>query len=124
MKAIVVDDSRAIRLILQNMLEDLGFEVYEAEDGRAALRVLRASGPFDLALVDWNMPGMDGLQLVQAVRAERLLDRMKIMMVTTENEIERIVRALEAGANEYLMKPFTRVAVVEKLALLGLGVAA
>lgn len=124
MKAIVVDDSRAIRAILGRMLRDIGFDVAEAEDGRAALGVLAAGGPFDLALVDWNMPEMDGLQLVQAVRADHRLDAMRIMMVTTENEMDRIVRALEAGANEYLMKPFTAEAVTEKLAILGLCEAA
>jgi two-component system chemotaxis response regulator CheY len=124
MKAIVVDDSRAVRSILGRMLREIGFEVSEAEDGLDALEVLGASGPFDLALVDWNMPQMDGLQLIQAIRANHSMDQMRIMMVTTETDIERIVRALGAGANEYLMKPFTPAAVVEKLALLGLTEAA
>jgi two-component system chemotaxis response regulator CheY len=124
MRAIVVDDSRAVRLILGRMLREIGFEVSEAEDGLEALDVLAGAAPFDLALVDWNMPEMDGLQLIQAVRANRRLDGMRIMMVTTETDIERIVRALEVGANEYLMKPFTPAAVVEKLALLGLVEAA
>lgn len=124
MKAIVVDDSRAVRSILGRMLREIGFEVSEAEDGLVALQVLGDSGPFDLALVDWNMPEMDGLQLIQAIRANHVMDPMRIMMVTTETDIERIVRALGAGANEYLMKPFTPAAVVEKLALLGLTEAA
>lgn len=124
MRAIVVDDSRAIRAILGRMLKEIGFEVTEAEDGQVALGVLTNSEPFDLALVDWNMPEMDGLQLIQAVRTDHRLDGMRIMMVTTECDIERIVKALEVGANEYLMKPFTPAAVVEKLALLGLTEAA
>ncbi len=124
MRAIVVDDSRAIRAILKRMLCDMGFTVSEAEDGRAALEVLAQTGPLDLALVDWNMPGMDGLQFIQAVRSDRNMDGMRIMMVTTETDIERIVRALDVGANEYLMKPFTADAVTEKLALLGLWEAA
>ena len=124
MRAIVVDDSRAIRAILGRMLKDIGFEVSEAEDGRVALGVLAANEPFDVALVDWNMPEMDGLQLIQAVRADHRLDGMRIMMVTTETDVERIVQALEVGANEYLMKPFTPAAVAEKLALLGLMEAA
>jgi len=124
MRAIVVDDSRAIRAILGRMLKEMGFEVLEAENGLVALSVLAESGPFDLALVDWNMPEMDGLQLVQTVRADRRYDAMRIMMVTTETEIDRIVKALEVGANEYLMKPFTPAAVAEKLALLGLMEAA
>lgn len=124
MRAIVVDDSRAVRAILKRMLGDMGFTVSEAEDGRAALEVLAKTGPLDLALVDWNMPGMDGLQLIQAVRADRSMDGMRIMMVTTETDVERIVRALDVGANEYLMKPFSADAVTEKLALLGLWEAA
>ena len=120
MKALVVDDSRAIRVILGKMLAAIGFEVSEAADGNAALGVLEAEKSFDLALVDWNMPGMDGLQLVQSVRANHALDGIRIMMVTTENEIDHVVRALEAGANEYLMKPFTNTALLEKLAILGL----
>lgn len=121
MKALVVDDSRAIRVILGKMLKGIGFEVSEAEDGNAALGVIEKEKAFDLALVDWNMPGMDGLQLVQAMRSKQELDGTRIMMVTTENEMERIVRALEAGANEYLMKPFTNSALMEKLAILGLA---
>jgi two-component system chemotaxis response regulator CheY len=124
MRAIVVDDSRTVRAILGKMLRGMGFDVFEAEDGRAALAVLDETGPLDLALVDWNMPGMDGLQLVQAVRGDLRLDGMRIMMVTTETDVERIIRALDAGANEYLMKPFTPAAVIEKLALLGLSEAA
>ena len=124
MKAVVIDDSRAMRAILARMLRDIGFEVTEAEDGLAALEVLKGPALFDLALVDWNMPGMDGLQVVQALRADQRLNEMRIMMVTTETEIDRVVRALEAGANEYLMKPFTAEAVTEKLALLGLWEAA
>lgn len=124
MRAIVVDDSRAIRAILGRMLTEIGFEVSEAQDGLVALAVLAESGPFDLALVDWNMPEMDGLQLIQAIRADHRYDAMRIMMVTTETDMDRIVRALEVGANEYLMKPFTPAAVVEKLALLGLREAA
>lgn len=124
MKALVVDDSRAIRVILGKMLRSCGFEVSEAEDGLEAQRILAADRSFDIALVDWNMPGMDGLQLVQSVRSEPALNGMQIMMVTTENDMDRVVRALEAGANEYLMKPFTSTALMEKLALLGLAEAA
>ncbi len=124
MRVVVIDNSRAMRAILARMLRDIGFDVTEAEDGRAGLEILKADTAFDLALVDWNMPGMDGLQVVQAMRANSSLDGMRIMMVTTETEIDRVVRALEAGANEYLMKPFTAEAVTEKLAILGLWEAA
>jgi two-component system chemotaxis response regulator CheY len=120
-KAIVVDDSRAMRTILKRALVQAGFEVIEAGDGRQALTELESSGPVDLALVDWNMPVMTGYELVCEVRAKSQLDRMAIMMVTTETETSQIQRALDAGANEYLMKPFTAEALGEKLMLLGLS---
>ncbi len=121
MRALVIDDSRAIRLILSRTLTELGFETLDAANGLEALAVLQREGPMDLALVDWNMPEMDGLQFVQAARAEPAWSRMKLMMVTTETELARVVKALEAGADEYVMKPFTRDVIAEKLALLGLG---
>src|SRR5262245_55571146 len=117
MKALVVDDSRAMRAILRKTLRGIGIDVTEAEHGHAALGVLQGAS-FDLALVDWNMPGMDGLELVAAIRADQRHDGMRIMMVTTETELAQVVRALDAGASEYLMKPFNEAAVVEKLALL------
>lgn len=119
MKALIVDDSRAIRLLMGKNLRGLGFEVAEAEHGKAALTVLAASGPFDVAFFDWNMPEMDGFELLQNVRAESRYAAMRIMMVTTETEVSQVTRALEAGANEYLMKPFTPEALVDKLRLLG-----
>lgn len=121
MKAMVVDDSRATRTILKRALVREGFEVVEAGDGRQALDLLEASGPCDLALVDWNMPIMTGFELVQEVRARPAFARMAIMMVTTETESSQIERALDAGANEYVMKPFTEEMLREKLMLLGLA---
>lgn len=121
MKAIVVDDSRAMRMILRRALTQAGFEVVEAGDGREALNQLVASGPLDLALVDWNMPVMTGYELICEVRSRRELDSMAIMMVTTETEIEQVQRALAAGANEYVMKPFNTDTLREKLLLLGFG---
>lgn len=120
MKALVVDDSRAMRMILKRTLSQLGFEVVEAGDGRQALDVLQVSGPVDVALVDWNMPVMTGYELIQEVRGRRELDAMPIMMVTTETEADQVTRALDAGANEYVMKPFTEDVLREKLLLLGL----
>ena len=120
MKALVVDDSRAMRMILKRTLSQLGFEVVEAGDGRQALDVLQVSGPVDVALVDWNMPVMTGYELIQEVRGRRELDAMPIMMVTTETEADQVSRALDAGANEYVMKPFTEDVLREKLLLLGL----
>jgi len=121
MHAMVIDDSRAMRLILKRIAGQLGFEVSEAANGREALDLLAAAEtPPELALVDWNMPEMNGLEFVMAVRAEPRYRSMTLMMVTTEGEQSQIVRALAAGAHEYVIKPFTPDAIVEKLALLGL----
>jgi len=122
MRALVIDDSRAIRGIIKKLLTAEGFEVSEAGNGLEGLAVLAGEGPADIALVDWNMPEMNGLEFVKAVRAESVYDGMQVMMVTTETEVERISEALIAGANEYAMKPFTADVLREKLALLGIGV--
>jgi len=119
-RALVIDDSRTMRRIVARILQDLGFETVEAEHGQAALDLLADGPPPDLACVDWNMPVMDGLQFVVRVRATPALRGMTLMMVTTESEHAQIVRALAAGAHEYLVKPFTAEALRDKLALLGL----
>jgi two-component system chemotaxis response regulator CheY len=122
MLAMVIDDSRAMRLILRRIAVQLGFEVVEAGNGREALDLLNATDVVpSFALVDWNMPEMNGLDFVTAVRADQRLRSMTLMMVTTESEQSQIVRALAAGAHEYLIKPFTPDAIEEKLALLGLS---
>ncbi|HVH43287.1 MAG TPA: response regulator [Labilithrix sp.] len=120
MRALIVDDSRSIRVIIGRFLRELGFETLEAANGREALDVLSAAEKVDLALVDWNMPVMDGYQLVCELRRNPSRDDMRILMVTTETEIDRVSTALEAGASEYLMKPFTKDAIAGKLAILGL----
>ncbi|WP_432493780.1 MULTISPECIES: response regulator [Kineococcus] len=120
MKALVVDDSRAMRKIIAGALRKLGYETVEAADGAEALKVLQEGPLPELATVDWNMPVMDGLTFVTQVRAVREYRSLSIMMVTTEAEHGQIVRALAAGAHEYLIKPFTVEALEEKLALLGL----
>jgi two-component system chemotaxis response regulator CheY len=120
MRALVVDDSRAVRMILGKMMRELGFETVEAEHGIEALSRLESGGSPDIALVDWNMPEMDGYTFLCQVRADARFADMQIMMVTTETEMHQVIRALDAGANEYLMKPFTKEAVAEKLQLLGL----
>ncbi|MBO0901249.1 response regulator [Cellulomonas sp. zg-ZUI199] len=120
MRALVIDDSRTMRRIIVRILHGLGFETVEAEDGRQALDLL-AEGPVpDLACVDWNMPVMDGLTFVVHARADRSLRGMTLMMVTTESEHAQIVRALAAGAHEYLVKPFGPDDLRDKLELLGL----
>jgi two-component system chemotaxis response regulator CheY len=121
MRALIVDDSRAMRRIVGRILTDAGLDVVEAGDGQEGLAVLEAlDAPPDLACVDWNMPVMDGLTFITEVRKRREWRRITLMMVTTESEQDRIVRALAAGAHEYLIKPFTGEALVEKLDLLGL----
>ena len=123
MRALVIDDSRAMRRIVSGILEGLGYETQQAGHGREGLDVLEglAGDPLpDLVCVDWNMPVMDGLQFVSAVRSNPAWRSMTIMMVTSESEHTQIVRALAAGAHEYVIKPFTADAIRDKLALLGL----
>ena len=119
MRALIVDDSRFVRNFLRGMLEEKGIQCEEASDGLAGLEHLRTRGSFDLALLDWNMPVMNGLEMLIRARREGFAE-LKIVMVTTEAENEFILRSLEAGADEYLMKPFDEEALDEKLALLGL----
>ncbi len=119
MRALIVDDSRFVREFLRGLLEERGIECEEAVDGQAGMNRVHEGGPFDLALVDWNMPVMDGFEMLRRLRTEGH-DEMKVMMVTTEAENEFITRALDAGANEYLMKPFDGEALAEKLTMLGL----
>jgi two-component system chemotaxis response regulator CheY len=119
MHALIVDDSTTIRMILGEYLKKLGFDVTEAVNGRDALDRLRGMKKADVVLVDWNMPEMDGLSFVEAVRAEHQYDELPLMMVTTNTELAHVAKALEAGANEYIMKPFTRDMIREKLELLG-----
>lgn len=125
MRALVIDDSRAMRMILRRIAGQLGFEVTEAGNGQEALdrleELIKESNVPELALIDWNMPIMNGLEFVTAVRDDSRFRSMTLMMVTTESEQSQIVRALAAGAHEYVVKPFTPDAITEKLALLGLG---
>ena len=121
MRALVVDDSRVVRMILGRTLMELGFEVAESEDGQQAIDRLYRGESFDLMLVDWNMPNMNGYEMIRAVRANVLLSEVKIMMVTTETSLEHVRMALEAGANEYLMKPFTEELLLKKLQLMGIS---
>ena len=118
MRALVIDDSRTVRTIIKKVLDEVGLEVVEAANGREGLDQLRLAGDVDLILVDWNMPEMDGLEFIKAVRADRAYDPVRIVMVTTETELEQVVRALAAGANEYVMKPFAKEILVAKLSLL------
>lgn len=124
MRALIIDDSRAVRLMLSRYLSGIGYDVEQAANGSealAALETLAATEDLpDVALVDWNMPVMNGLEFVSACRAKREYRSISLMMVTTESEQAQIVRALAAGAHEYLIKPFDNSALSSKLALLGL----
>jgi len=123
LKALVVDDSRAIRMILSRILKELNYEVCEAGNGRDALDVLAAEeNAIDLILADWNMPEMNGLDLLKRVRANPQLSSISVVMVTTETELDQMAAALDAGANEYVMKPFTKEILIEKLRLAGIAV--
>ncbi len=121
MHALIIDDSRTMRSILRRIVTDLGFEVSAAGDGQAALDLLEDGLVPDLCLIDWNMPLMDGYTFVTRVRADQRWRGITLMMVTTESEHGQIVRALAAGAHEYVIKPFTADAIVDKLELLGLA---
>lgn len=120
MQALVIDDSRAVRMLIGATLREQGYEVFEAGHGQEGLAQLRANADIKLALVDWNMPVMDGLAFIEAVRKEAIWNDVKLVMVTTETEIEQVQRAMSAGANEYVMKPFTADVLVAKLSLLGM----
>lgn len=120
-QVMVVDDSRTIRTILRRILAEMGYEVCEASNGREALQVLKEKDyAVDLVLADWNMPEMGGLELVKEIRTRPELSSAKVVMVTTEAETSHMMLALEAGANEYVMKPFTKEILKEKLELVGI----
>jgi two-component system chemotaxis response regulator CheY len=121
MRALIVDDSRATRSLLRRTLTEIGYEVLEAGNGLEALELLGSCDPVDLALVDWNMPEMDGLELVKAMRADRTYADMVVMMVSAESDMSNVARALMVGADEYAIKPVTKDILVEKLHLLGVA---
>ena len=117
-RAMIVDDSRALRKILGEMLRQAGVTVIEAANGREALKKLSDTPRPDVALIDWNMPEMNGLELVVALRASEEFATLPIIMVTTETEIEQMSVALAAGANEYVMKPFSADVILDKMRIL------
>lgn len=119
MRALVIDDSSAMRALLRRLLRDFGFEVSEAPDVSGALQALEPGRLPQLALVDWNLPGGSGIDFVRAVRVDPARPAIRILMITTEVGPEQVRLALDAGAQEYLMKPFTRESLRDKLALMG-----
>ncbi len=121
MRTLVVDDSTVVRLYLRKILMPHGFEVVEARNGREGLERIREQA-VDLVLLDWNMPVMSGLELLQHIRTEPAVGSPCVMMVTSENDLQEVAQALKNGANEYVMKPFTPEIILDKLALLGFPV--
>jgi len=115
MKILVVDDFSTMRRIIKNLLRELGFtNTQEADDGNTALPMLK-DGDFELLITDWNMPGMEGIDLLKAVRADPNLAKLPVMMVTAEQKKEQIIMAAQAGVNGYIVKPFTAQTLKEKL---------
>lgn len=115
MKILVVDDFSTMRRIIKNLLRDLGFtNTHEADDGNTALPILQ-NGNFDFLVTDWNMPGMTGIDLLKAVRADANLIKLPVLMVTAESKREQIIEAAQAGVNGYVVKPFTAVTLEEKI---------
>jgi two-component system chemotaxis response regulator CheY len=115
MKILVVDDFSTMRRIVKNLLSDLGFKnIEEADDGNTALPKLK-SGNFDFLVTDWNMPGMTGIDLLKAVRADAQLASLPVLMVTAESKREQIIEAAQAGVNGYVVKPFTAGTLEEKI---------
>lgn len=114
-KILVVDDFSTMRRIIKNLLRDLGFNnTSEADDGTTALPMLQ-SGNYDMVVTDWNMPGMPGIDLLRAIRADAKLSHIPVLMVTAEQKKENIVEAAQAGVNGYIVKPFTAATLKEKL---------
>jgi|TARA_B100000242_G_scaffold242336_1_gene182446 two-component system chemotaxis response regulator CheY len=115
MKILVVDDFSTMRRIIKNLLRDLGFtNIQEADDGNTALPMLQ-QGDFDFVVTDWNMPGMQGIDLLKEIRKDDKLSHLPVLMVTAEAKREQIIQAAQAGVNGYIVKPFTAATLKEKL---------
>ncbi|MCH7685366.1 MAG: response regulator [Planctomycetes bacterium] len=117
---LLVDDSRVVRIAVSNIIEPMGFQILEAGDGQEALEILRDNPQIDIVLLDWNMPIMDGYEFLTTLRADKEIPQPLVMMCTTENEMSQIVKAMQAGADEYIMKPFTEEILCEKFSEVGL----
>jgi two-component system chemotaxis response regulator CheY len=116
LKILVVDDFSTMRRIVRNLLKELGFiNVHEAEDGVDALKQLRSDNSFQFVVSDWNMPNMTGIELLRTIRADASLKHLPVLMVTAEAKRENIIEAAQAGANGYVVKPFTAATLDEKL---------
>jgi two-component system, chemotaxis family, chemotaxis protein CheY len=120
MKVLVVDDSKSILAILKSILKEYKYEVTEAEDGLAGLQRLSKSDSFEFIMVDMNMPMMNGIDFIRCVRSNPKYTEIPIIMITTQSEVENIIKAMDVGATAYLLKPFTKDTIVGKLQQLGL----
>ncbi len=119
-KILLVDDSRCVRMVMHKIMDDLGLEVLEAEDGQKALEAVQNHADIDAVLLDWHMPVKDGLSFLKELRKEQTISQPVVIMCTTENEMSRIVEAMQAGANEFIMKPFSEDVVREKFEMTGI----
>ncbi|MFW6354306.1 MAG: response regulator [Verrucomicrobiota bacterium] len=119
MRLLIIDDSRTMRSILRAYAEEQGMETSEAGDGLEALERLRADGPFDAALIDWDMPRMDGITLLRELRQDPAYRELKTLMVTAQSSFENVTEAMLAGADDYLMKPLDEAMFLDKLRLIG-----
>ena len=122
MRALLVDDSQTTRMLIGRIIKGLGFDILEAADGQQALEQLKKT-PVDIVLLDWNMPVMNGLECLKNLRSNNSWCDIKVIMVTTETEIQQVVKAIDCGASEYIMKPFTSDMFEEKLKIIGLDCA-
>ncbi|MBT9547942.1 MAG: response regulator [Candidatus Sericytochromatia bacterium] len=123
MTVMIIDDAVTVRMMTKTFLQELGFtHIHLAENGIEALELLEDVESLDLVLVDWNMPYMNGVDFIQNLRAKPGFRDTKILMITTETAMEKVVQALEVGANEYMMKPFNKEMLTNKLQILGLDV--
>jgi two-component system chemotaxis response regulator CheY len=122
MRALIIDDTKISRLIVDGILKGIGVETHQATNGGEALQILEKEGVFDFVLLDWNMPEMNGLQFVNYVRQNSAYDSMKIIMLTVESHLVDMSQVLDAGADEYIIKPVRESVVLEKLALVGVTV--
>jgi len=118
MKILTVDDARTVRAMVRNILEESGHEVHEAEDGVVAMKLVEEQN-FDLILLDWEMPEMDGLTFLTRFKQEQISPQTKVVMLTCLNKMSNILKAMDAGADEYIMKPFTPDMVLDKIEAVG-----
>ncbi len=123
MRILSVDDSKSVRTVIRQSIEVLGFEFLEAENGKEAFAILEQAGAPDLILLDWNMPEMDGLAFLKAIKEDSRYRQIPVTMVTTETERCKVIEAIGIGAKNYVMKPFTQEELITKIMeSLGMGV--